>query len=490
MAFRLALLAIALAACGECGACGDGALAELESLDGGVERDFAQQQEQWQKAALGARFALGDGLRTRLGASATLRVFPDTAMRVEPDTLLRFAATAPEAPQRVSVETGSVEVETTDVALEIATAGGVARVAGGTKARVQMSESGARFDVEVGRVEVEEGGRRLAFEAGGSFALQVGKVVRELDEGPAAAAVASAPDVDAALPDADAMDEEVDGTPLRGRADWLLPAGTALAGVLPVGESVTVHVPEGSARLALALPCKGPSKLELMGPGGRVRGEPVGRIGLSLPPGSYSYRVTCPDGSAAPARGRLRVRRDAATQRLPRTAPEANVRADGRRYTVRYQNRLPELTFEWPDAPKATRYSLVLTQEGRTRRHAASRPRLKLPSGAVNDGQHSFRFEASGGKRSSDSSLRVVFDNTARTAALVSPPPGGFKRGATTTVIGVALRGSRVQVQDQPATVTSDGRFRVQLSAPGEAFVVRVQHPRSGIHYYVRQAAD
>ena len=51
------------------------------------------------------------------------------------------------------------------------------------------------------------------------------------------------------------------------------------------------------------------------------------------------------------ARGTVRVERDAGTSQLPARAPTSLVDADGRGYTVYYQNQLPEVRVRWPNAP-------------------------------------------------------------------------------------------------------------------------------------------
>jgi hypothetical protein len=48
--------------------------------------------------------------------------------------------------------------------------------------------------------------------------------------------------------------------------------------------------------------------------------------------------------------GTLRVQRDPATMELPKTVPHVEVEADGRRYTVRYQNVLPVVALGWREA--------------------------------------------------------------------------------------------------------------------------------------------
>ena len=56
------------------------------------------------------------------------------------------------------------------------------------------------------------------------------------------------------------------------------------------------------------------------------------------------------------------VRRDGSTRRLPGSPPINTIDADGHRYIIHYQNRLPALTVPWPDAPASAHYTLHLQQ--------------------------------------------------------------------------------------------------------------------------------
>jgi hypothetical protein len=59
-------------------------------------------------------------------------------------------------------------------------------------------------------------------------------------------------------------------------------------------------------------------------------------------------------------------------------------------------------------------------------------------------------------------------------------------------VAGVALEGSQVTVGGQRLAVDPQGRFRGRAPRPVSgvrAIAVRLEHPRSGVHYYVRRVA-
>ena len=94
----------------------------------------------------------------------------------------------------------------------------------------------------------------------------------------------------------------------------------------------------------------------------------------------------------------LRIQRDAATQELPKSAQRVDVEADGRKYTVHYQNVLPAVTFLWPSAPPAGPYTLVLQRGGKTQRYPTPAPKLELRPGELAEGELRYWFEYKGGE--------------------------------------------------------------------------------------------
>ena len=180
--------------------------------------------------------------------------------------------------------------------------------------------------------------------------------------------------------------------------------------------------------------------------------------------------------------------KDAGPRKLPRTPPAVTVDADGRRYTVRYHNRLPKLVLRWPAAPAASSYTVQWTREGgATRTRTSTTPSIALRSGELPEGAHRFRFSA-GGRSSKQGLVRIAFDNTARTAYLSEPRDGAVPTGGTVRVAGAALQRSRVRVGDARLSLRDQGRFGAEVSVPADqdAISVRVQHRSTGIHYYVR----
>ena len=334
---------------------------------------------------------------------------------------------------------------------------------------------------------LDRDGQTRELHAGQSFELEVGAALVEREPPPAAAPVPEA----APVPQPPAAD-----TNQAQRFDVPPPSADF---DLTAGESASVHDPSPPTRVRVAFAgCPQGFALEVTRSSGahvtRVRGRDSAIA--ALPPGPLRYRVRCElaNGQYAvqeAAAGRLQVIRDAATRKLPTLAPAVSVAADGRRYTVRYQNLPPVLAVRWPDAPAASAYTLELRSDTHPPLYERSKtPSIALPSGRIEEGLYRFRFEADG-MRSPEGTLSVVFDNAARVAYLSEPRDRAFVAGNQVRLAGAALRGARVELDGKPVPVQAQGRFdtRVSVTAERGALALRVQHPSTGIHYFLRRAA-
>jgi hypothetical protein len=491
-----ALFACVLVVAGCARSCSSGEVAELRAIVGTVQRDVASSQGVWKSARSGHVFSVGDGLRTGAGARAELLLVPDGRLRVEADTVVRFSDAPPgERDGTVDVETGSVEIESGTSELLIEAPEGLARVAEGSRVRVRRGAKGAvGLEVAVGRAQIEHGNETVTAREGETLALSIGRVEVERGEPTAVEAETSE---ETEPPPAPAAQVEVELEPG-------IEASVAAELEVPAGESATVHDPRPPIAVGFrATDCAQGTELELRAFGGGVRRirEAAGRAGTALGTpaarlnaGSYRYSVRCLGDSAGSTRGNgvLRVVRDSGGRSLPRTAPKVSLDADGRRYTVRYQNLLPELRLRWPGAPPASTYSLeLIAEDGTALRESSGSPELRLRSGRVREGEYRFVVRA-GAARSPETVLRVAFDDTARTAQLSEPRDHAFQSGGAVRVSGAALASSSVRVGDVLLALASDGRFESSVSAPpaGRVLAVRVQHPIAGVHYYVRRPAS
>jgi hypothetical protein len=258
-----------------------------------------------------------------------------------------------------------------------------------------------------------------------------------------------------------------------------------------VGESFVVHAPVAPVAVALDFSgkCRGEGLVEQIG--GRQASTGVGRANLSFGPGVRSYTVRCIAEGGAPsrivARGSVQVLVDPGTRQLPPRAPTSSVEADGRTYTIYYQNQLPDVLVRWPNPPTVAKYVLALDDKP----IELAEPQHVFRSGALTDGVHRLEFQAEG-RRSRTTTVEVRFDNVAPKASLSAPEERGFAAGDLVTVEGVALPTWKVTLEGGTIAMLRGDRFtgQVQTSKERPDIAVRLSHPRLGTHYYLRRASD
>ncbi|HUS66952.1 MAG TPA: hypothetical protein VMZ28_20580 [Kofleriaceae bacterium] len=268
---------------------------------------------------------------------------------------------------------------------------------------------------------------------------------------------------------------------------------------IAAGLSASIHdpAPPSDLRVRFGAACPGAGVLEVTRGESfgtslrRVQGE--GAAIVRLDKGAYRYRVRCiADGRVADAAsesGRLRVTRDAGTKPLPRRAPQNTVDADGRRYTVLYQNLLPSITFRWANAPASGSYRLtVAPARGKAITADAKTARHTLAAGKLAEGEYTYWFEG-GGATSKKSVLRIDFDNAAASGYVQSPRPGAAWPGATVEVSGGAVEGWKVAAGGKALGLDRQGRFSgmVSRAADENGVAVELSHPTRGVHLYVRR---
>ncbi len=271
---------------------------------------------------------------------------------------------------------------------------------------------------------------------------------------------------------------------------------------IDAGRSATIHDPSPptDVRIRFAGLCAEAGVVELAEGGSfsaaRVvvegRGAAIARFGR----GGHRYRVRCLEGEAigdaVVASGRLRVEKDGGTRPLARLAPNNTVDADGRRYTVLYQNRLPAITFRWPGAPEAAQYRLVLTpRQGRPIDLASPVSSRVVASGELAEGPYQFWFAAPElGRTSRRSTLTIDFDNAASSGYVQSPRPSGDWGGTKVAVSGAAIEGWQVAVAGTPLPLDRQHRFSTEVAraADENGIAVEFAHPVHGVHLYVRRA--
>ena len=482
------------------------ALAQITVVVGAVE---GQHHDEWQEAVVGRALFAGDGVRTGAAARAILRFGSGREIRMSERSLIRLG-TDDASSVHVTVELGEADIEG-DGTFTVATAQGAATLDPGTRLKVRVSGNDIRFEVSVGRAVLGQGDDLLVIGDGEGVALRIGSAqveryrievgAAEMEPATAAAPASGQAQVDAGVPGVG------QGNSGRETAAVARTAGAdrapgAVDLTVPTGESAVIHGRQTPLviRMRLEPPCATGGSVTLTEAGGFDRGRSPGRqrasgrehAFLTVAAGKWGYRYEC--DRAEVSSGTLAVRRDSGLERLPRAAPVNTIDADGRRYTVLYQNRLPSLTFAWPGAPAQESYELQVEGKGRNRSYPVDSPRLRLASGALPEGTYQWWFTGADGRASPRTSVTVRFDNAAIAGQVESPRDGArVAPGTEIEVAGVALEGSTVVVGSAPLPVDEQGRFRGLIPPPStdeRSIAIRLAHPKSGVHYYIRRIGE
>jgi hypothetical protein len=467
-------------------------VASLIESQGTVERSDGS--EAWTSVAPGFAFVVGDVLKTSAHGQARLRLTNGAVIRVLENARIRFArGTLPSAKgPDVNVELGSAEVESAAGEVALVTALGVARIERG--ARVRVSSDGARSTLEVviGRAVLLAPGGELAVNEGKGARLASGGTGPEVYEVVIGAPIAEV----SPPPPAPEPSAEPAPAPLRDDGSHSQPPTTRADATLEAGDGGTIH--HAARTLALRLTfeqlCAGEATVEIKDGHTSRPVTGTGAVVLNLRPGTMRYAVRCSDDRRAAkprASGSLTIKRDSGDVSVSRRPPVNVLDADGRRYTVLFQTRPPALTLGWAGAPSgATDLSLHVESPADAQMFPAPTPSRRFASGTLAEGSYVWWYTTADGRSSPKTTVTIRFDNAAPTAQFFPKRPGGDAAPGSVAVDGVTLDGAKVSVGGRSLPVDERGRFRATVAplTGDDAVVVRLEHPRTGIHYYVRPA--
>ena len=469
----------------------------------------------WAAVTTGTQFHLDDAVRTGAGSEARLDVAGGAKVRMSENSLLRFTRGAAARPGdlQVSVELGGAEVEPGG-AVVIGLPDGRAQIAPGSRVRISADGQRDKLEVVVGRAtlilspgEGGKTGREVSLGEGEGVVLEIGRAVVEryaLDPGakdsrtPLEAEPAAAP---VALP-VGASGEGAPGHPASPRQSGAVDAVDAKRADVTVelGESLILHDGRGSLLVRMltgrACPDGGGGTLELDNRAKEANAfSGAAAIVVRLTTGRHVYRLRCAsDGPKGPPRamGSLIVSRDSGNVPLARRAPANDIEADGRRYTVLFQTRPPALTLSWKDPAGAAHapYELSVSSSRETQTFHSKVSSVRLPSGALGEGDHTWWFSTPDGRQSPKTTVGIVFDNTAPTAQFFRADQPGLTPG-NIAIDGATVQGARVSAAGKTLALDPRGRFRDEVAPlPGDdAVSVRVDLPHGEAHCYVRRRA-
>lgn len=462
----VSLLIVLVVACAK----SQGTVATLVESEGAVESQLRSPQAAWAAASSGQRYRIGDAIRTGAESRARLRLTRSGTLDLDPESVVRFQRTAGQGLD-LGVEAGGVEIEAGDAELVLETEAGAARISGRGRARVTAKGGETRLEVLAGNIviEAEDGARTYA--TGARIEIAMGGVIVEDDGAPRdAGPPVLGPPVDAA-----------EAVAIEG------PTGPAKVDlVIDAGESAVLHDPRPPTAIGVKIKCPGLGHLDVTARRDwKSATTTAGHHGISgeFPAGTHRYRVRC--GDAVEASGKIVVRRDAAAKELPKRPPRNMLDADGRRYTVLYQNRLPELVLRWPEAPAAPGYTLHVVTGGKERTYRVKSARHTFGSGDLGEGTHGWWFEA-GADRSPETTVQIDFDNAAATVYIRRVEVSGD----TVRVEGAAVPDARVSLEDDTIALDDQQRFAASgpITAGRRTLALRIATASGGVHYYVLRA--
>jgi len=267
------------------------------------------------------------------------------------------------------------------------------------------------------------------------------------------------------------------------------------------GQSLVIHDPHPPTAIAFhfgkmctqgVVRLKSKAKASL--PGGSVaRGTKW--VALPVAQGRVDYTLACiaesGEEQAVSARGSVTVLADAGNKPAPLQAPSTTVDANGRSYTVLYQNQLPQVALRWPGAPSGvSSFTIKRASAGVSRSYTSSQPSYFLASGSLPEGSHRFYFEG-GGRVSRLTTVNIIFDNATPTASLQTPVNAGGAPGSPLRLNGSVLPGWAISVDGRAVNPDAEGRFSVMTQMPpqGRPALLFLSHPTRGAHVYLRRSA-
>jgi hypothetical protein len=439
-------------------------LAVLVEYSGDAHRDTAAQVEKWFVATKGDEFENGDGARTRDGATAQFALANGARLILKPTSQIRFQHKPGEkGALGLAVEVGEADVRTDQGTLNLDSAFGEMLIDAGSLVTLRRQGDQMALMVELGSLQLSESQRSV--DAGEEIVLELGGIVvdEKKEETPESSPGAAAK-----------ADEEKEKELDRG--DGLTRADiTARA-----GSSFTVHDPNPPTAIGINMSsvCKGPGRLNF----GSKKTDSESQGNLPLGAGVHKYEVRCLDDlEKVAASGTIVVVRDSGSKQLPSFTPQASVATDGRRYTVLYQDRLPQVTVTWPSAPQATQYTLTIDGRAIT----TSGPSYSFAS--LNKGAHSLVFSANStpARSSRATTVAVSYDSQAPKGR-VEEPRGSFSPGGAVRVAGQALPGWNVSVGGRSLEMDGQHRFSAEIQ-PNGSLPIAFSHPTHGMHYYLRR---
>lgn len=262
---------------------------------------------------------------------------------------------------------------------------------------------------------------------------------------------------------------------------------------LAVGDTATIHDPKGATAVQFQFggKCAQGGVVEL-DKDNRFRTAKISsgkeNANLMVEGGSWAYRLRCTSGGSegnAVASGRIAVKRDAGSRKLPPPQKPIPIDADGRTWRVSYQSVVPSLIIGMKGTGSA--FKLTLAQGGKAETFEASKGSVTVKGDSLKEGTYTYWFVVDGVKQPKSSTLIIDFDQTAPQVYIESP--GNGKPWTTPIEVkGAVMLGWSAAVEGITLPLDKQRRFKAAVDAPpGQALAIRLSHPDRGVHYYLRR---
>lgn len=172
--------------CEGCGCSRADILAELEEITGAIDRDFAPQQNQWQSAAQGDEFRLGDGVRAGNDSKAVLKLSGNAYALLKENSLIRFMDSMPEQNSLgMDIQTGEAEIIVGSSEMRLLTSVGLAILQSNSRVRITKEADGLDFRVTIGTATIEtNGNQRRVVRKGDRLQIGIGSAIIDPTESP------------------------------------------------------------------------------------------------------------------------------------------------------------------------------------------------------------------------------------------------------------------------------------------------------------------
>jgi hypothetical protein len=261
--------------------------------------------------------------------------------------------------------------------------------------------------------------------------------------------------------------------------DSTFDVGDSVVGVAPVGadeppevtilagDDVFIHdmSPPARVKIDMTKACRN-GKVDLVVNGVSTMANDT----LAFNRGNVKYSVLCDDFEVA--RGAVTVTRDSLVRPLATQAPMHSIYADGRAYSISYQQPPALEVHGGPGTLHVASGAVEKTYEARGES-------VLIPSKDLGYGEYKLWFAPD-----EMTTVNIAVDTAASIVALASP----ITWGTQLQLEGSTLPGSTLSVEGISIPVDGQGRFKAVVPGGGDTLVMRIDNAQAGLHYAIARS--